>query len=120
MAPLFLFGVKFAGKFIAGAFLGSRDAILEEFTDSDISKAVRVRDMLTDCEPWSNHLNSEGIRQMNNAIKKDDVSTAIKAIDNNLLDTRADWCIAALKLAVEFACTKCPRILSDALPSSYY
>lgn len=119
---LLIFGVKFeaAGRLWAGFRQGTKDELVHQFTDTEISIAVGIRDSMNHCEPWSQHLTNEGIRKLNVALSKNNAGLAKEAIDTSLTATNAPWCIEILKTAVVLACTKCPTILKDSLPASYY
>lgn len=121
MLILFL-GIRadFIGSFCAGFARGTRDEIVTEFTDAEVSVSSGIKDTLRHCEPWSQHLTADGIKQMNQAISRSNVDLAKEAIDKGLTDTSAPWCIDLLKTAVVLVCTKCPKILKEALPTHYY
>jgi hypothetical protein len=112
--------VKFFGRVLAGFVRGSGDEIVNEFTDTEVSVSSGLRDMLVDCEPWSQHLTESGIKQMNKALSLGKADLAKEVIDKSLTETSAPWCINTLKTVVVLVCTKCPTILKEALPSSYY
>lgn len=117
-----LFGInlRFKGNLFAGLFAGVKDSANEMFSDTDVSTAVYLREMLDDCKPWSQHLTEDGIKQLNKAISKGKPDLAKQAINKHLSETSAPWCIKALKVAVVIVCDKCPSILYDAIPTSYY
>jgi len=121
MIILFL-GIKvdFVGRLFAGIVKGARDECVSHFTDHEVSVSNELKDMIKNCEPWSQHLTKSGLKQMNQALSQGNLQKAKEAIETGKIDTSAPWCISALKIAVVFVCTKCPTILKEALPSSYY
>jgi hypothetical protein len=112
--------IDFVGRLFAGIAKGVEDEAVSQFTNTEVSVASGLRDILIDCEPWSQHLTADGIKQMNEAIKRGNEGLAREVIDKSLTETSAPWCINTLKTAVVLVCTKCPSILKEALPSSYY
>lgn len=69
-----------------------------------------MRDTLSHCEPWAEHLTAKGIKELGKACTKGDAALAREVIDQNQLETAAPWCIEMLKTACVIVCAKCPRI----------
>ena len=119
---VFMWGLRsnLVVNFFAGMGKGSRDEVVSQFTDVEVSVSSGLRDQLLDCEPWSDHLTNEGIKMLNRAVLKQNPNLAKEVIDKSLTETTAPWCIKALKTAVVLVCTKRPSILKEALPTSFY
>jgi hypothetical protein len=119
---IYFLGIKldFMGRLCAGFFDGTVHEVKTEFTDADISVAVGLRDTMEHCEPWSNHISVDGLQQLDRALRSQNVEKARNIIDLSKTDSHAPWCIEILKTAVVVVCTKCPRILKEAMPQNFY
>ena len=107
------------GRLITGFIKDSRDQAVDMFTDSEILIAADNVSLLKDSEPWDQHLDSKSLRNLRVAIRAKDELRARKIIDDGATVTAATWCLTALKTATVFACTKCPSIIREALPTTY-
>jgi len=119
---LFLFDFRFTfrGNAFAGIATGAKDELKKTFTDNEVQTAFHLRETLTHCEPWSQHLTNEGIKKMNKFLKHNDANKVKEVINKSITESSAPWCIDTLKTAVTLVCTKCPTFLKEALPISYY
>lgn len=104
------------GSFVRGFFYGVGDEMIGTFSDAEITRFGDEARMLSDCEPWENHLKSEGYDKINKALRAKNYSHARKIIDDSATETASPWCIDALKMAVVDVCTKCTTLLKESLP----
>jgi len=109
--------VFFAGQFLRGFIDGSKDELVETFTDAEITRFKDTAEILEKCEPWEQHLEDRAYEKINQALKKENYKKAREAIDKNSKDTANPICITVLKMAVVEVCTKCTTLLLEALPT---
>ena len=105
------------GQFVRGFFDGSRDELVETFTDAEILRFKDTSEILEKCDPWDDHLEEKAYEKINQALKKGNYQKAREAIDKNSKDTANPICITVLKMAVVEVCTKCTTLLLEALPT---
>lgn len=105
----------------AGEFLGSFGASFIEHrarikrrrigsskTDVDIAAYNAVNEGLKTCIPLEDHVNRRGLRQLCQALKKNDHLEAQLAIDANPGLRKREICIHLLRYAVTYLCSENP------------
>jgi hypothetical protein len=119
---LLLFGlrIRFRGNLFGGVTAGSADELRDQFTDAEILMADDDRKSITRCYPPSKHFEQEGYEKMVEAVKKNDYMAARRALEIFALETAAPWCVDIFKKVVTQVCTQCPKLLSEALPMTYF
>lgn len=112
------FGIKL--KFKGNLFAGLADGVKETlYTDSEDDTCVRTKELLDECSTWSKHISGQGLKDFSKFMRQGKYENARQVLDVALLASSDDRCIIALKLAISLIANKCPKILSESLPSYY-
>ena len=94
--------------------------MVNTFTDAEVSIADGLIKTMRHCEPWSDHVTVDALNLMTDAIQMKDGQMARAVVSAGATATGLPWCVEILKTAITVACEKCPTILLDALPMTYY
>lgn len=115
-----VFGQKitFVGNLVKGIRKGIKDEIL--FSNSEIHEADFNRKMLDHCKPPSKFFSKEGYTQAIKHLKNKNYEDAIKSLDINIKADPSDVCIWIFRNVLLKCVVGCPKLLSDALPMSWY
>ena len=116
-----LFGIKFRfkGNLFAGFVSGSIDEV-KCWSDDAILKADLERKMLENCYPPSAHFTEKGYMEAIKQLGKRNPDGVRAALESSVLEKADPNCVILLtKIALEII-SGCPKILSEALPMTYY
>ena len=113
------------GEFIGGftaSFLERRARTKSRLSRSTIEDGNRaaydvLNKGLRECTPMNDHVTRKGLKELCRALKSDDSSGALIAIEANPGPRKRDLCLALLKLSVIYICSENP---SDLIRAATY
>lgn len=116
-----LFGIRvtFKGNLAAGIG-GAINDELKCFSDLDIKEAELERDMLNNCLPPSKWFSKKAYTKAIYHMKKGDYESAIAALDTDVIGKVENSCIWIFQKVIIEVVKQCPKLLSAALPTTYY
>jgi len=118
---LFIFGLnfEFGGNFFSGLALGVKDG-MKCWNDDAITQADFDRSMLQECLPPSDHFKKDGYLSFVKNVLRGNAGKANDALTTSVLETATPFCVILFKrIAIEIV-RGCPRLLIEALPTTYY
>lgn len=110
---------KFGGDAYAGVSAGHK-AYVKRWSNADISKADLDRTMLGECLPPSNHFSEKEYMSAIEQVRKGNYGKAGDILTAAATSTASPICVALFKKLFIELVLGCPKILSDAIPMSYY
>lgn len=113
-----VFDICRASSDLHAAISGIVDEMKSMFTDQELSEAAHLAQALDDYKPWSEQVGDLSLSMMKKAVEAGDDVAARNAIKSGMKDTASSLCINLLCAAATKACSKCPEILSEALPQA--
>lgn len=114
----FNFKNRFKGKFFAGLIAGFCDE-MKCYTDAEIKEADVHRNFLDVCMPPSKWFSKEDYSKAIYHLRKKDISRALKSLGGDPGKTKQDVCVYVFQQVFLKIIMGAPKLLSDALPTTY-
>lgn len=119
MLSFFGVNVNFKGNLAAGTGLGLSDEF-KCFSNSDIKEAELQRNMLNNCLPPSRWFSENAYTKAMHYMKVGDYQNAIKTLDIDAIGNVDISCVWIFQKVIIQVVKQCPKLLSDALPTTFY
>lgn len=114
-----VFNVKlvFDGSFIRGFSKGFKEEF-KTFSDVEIIDCDYSRSLLNECMPPSKWFTKKAYDSALRYAKKRDYLSAIKSLDSGTID-KTEFCVIVFKTIFVKVAQGCPKLLSEALPTTF-
>lgn len=119
MVNFFGIQVTFKGNLAAGSYSGFCDD-LKCWSNEDVQEALLKKNMVEKCLPPSKWFSKGAYIKALNHVRKKDAIKATEALTKDSILKGEDLCIETFKIVMLAVAKGCPRLLSDALPFTYY
>lgn len=118
---LLILGLKvtFKGDLLAGIFGGCVNEA-KFWSDDQIKLANIDRQALESCLPPSDHFSEEGYRSFIKKIISKNFKLAERELVGASKEAPPGVCFYVFLKVAKECCSKCPKLLSEALPMTYY